>query len=408
MTTAFGKLLAETIGINPGVLGDKALARAVRERMSVCKLEDEEQYLAKLRSSSQEMEALIETVVIPETSFFRDKGPFAALGEHVRTEWMAARRTVPLRVLSAPCSSGEEPYSIAITLMETGLKPGEYEIDALDVSRALLHKAERATYTQYSFRGVSTLLRDRYFESVGNEFVLKDEARRGVRFICGNLLCRHVLAGRLPYDVVFCRNLLIYLGAEARARVTDVIERLVARNGLLFVGHAETACFLTARFAPLNPRGAFHFRKVETVAAASPGSVTAAPSLKAPVLPLAKAASRRTEPAPRETPESGNSVNAARRLADGGQLSEAAGMCERLLRENGANADAYCLLGVVQHGMENFQRAEECLDRALYLDDQCYDAVVHLALIKERKGDSAGAEVLRRRANRIQQQARTP
>lgn len=414
MMTAFGKLLAETIGMNPGVLGDKALARVVRERMSACKLEDEEQYLAKLRSSSQEMEALIEAVVIPETSFFRDKGPFAALGEHACDEWIPARRSAPLRILSAPCSSGEEPYSIVMALMEAGLKPGEYEIDALDISRALLRKAERAAYTQYSFRGVPASLHNRYFESVGNEFVLKDQVRRGVRFIRGNLLDRHVLAGRLPYDVVFCRNLLIYLGVEARACVTSVIERLVARNGLLFVGHAETSCFPAARFAPLNPRGAFHFRKVEPNAAASrsnatatlPSRVTAPPPVQ--IAPQSQVAPRGTEPPPRKTPKPGNSIETARQLADQGQLLEAAAMCERLLLENGANADAYCLLGVVLHGLENLQRAEECFDRAIYLDGRCYDAVVHLALIKEHRGDSAGAEILRRRADRIQQQqART-
>ena len=251
MMPQFGKLLEETIGMNPEVLGDKSLARAVRERMSVCKLENEERYLEKLRSSPQEMEALVDIVVIPETSFFRDKGPFATLGQYARDEWMPARHAEPLRILSAPCSSGEEPYSIAMALMEAGLKPGEYEIDALDISRALLRKAERAAYTQYSFRGVPVSLRNRYFETVGSEFVLKGQVRQGVSFTQGNLLDGHILASKLPYDVVFCRNLLIYLGEEARGRVVSVIERLVARNGLLFVGHAETSSFPAARFAPL-------------------------------------------------------------------------------------------------------------------------------------------------------------
>ncbi len=407
MMTAFGELLAETIGMNPSVLGDKELARVVRERMSVCKLEDEKQYLAKLRSSPQEMEALIEAVVIPETSFFRDKGPFAALGDLARDAWMPAQRTVPLRILSAPCSSGEEPYSIAMALIEAGLKPGEYEIDALDISRALLRKAERAAYTQYSFRGVPASLRARYFESVGSEFVLKDQARQGVRFIRGNLLDRHVLAGKLPYDVVFCRNLLIYFGAEVRARVTSAIERLVTRNGLLFVGHAETSCFQAARFAPLNPRGAFHFRKIEPDPAGSRSGavVTLSSRVSAPppvqITPKSPSATRETEQSPREIQNTGNSIEMARQLADQGQLDKAAAMCERLLLENSANANVYCLLGIVLHGQENLQRAEECFDRATYLDERCYDAVVQLALIKEHKGDAAGAEVLRGRADRI-------
>ena len=122
MTTRLGTLLEEFAGMSPGVLGDKNLARAVRERMSACNLADEEQYLEKVRSSSWEMEALIEAVVVPETSFFRDKGPFVFLGRHIRDEAARARPAAPLRILSAPCSSGEEPYSIAMVLQEAGLK----------------------------------------------------------------------------------------------------------------------------------------------------------------------------------------------------------------------------------------------------------------------------------------------
>ena len=412
MMPQFGKLLEEAIGMNPEVLGDKSLARAVRERMSVCKLENEERYLEKLRSSPQEMEALVDIVVIPETSFFRDKGPFATLGQYARDEWMPARHAEPLRILSAPCSSGEEPYSIAMALMEAGLKPGEYEIDALDISRALLRKAERAAYTQYSFRGVPVSLRNRYFETVGSEFVLKGQVRQGVSFTQGNLLDGHILASKLPYDVVFCRNLLIYLGEEARGRVVSVIERLVARNGLLFVGHAETSSFPAARFAPLHPRAAFHFRKMEPGPVASGfGAVAALPSMVSfpppvQITPKRLGAPQSTEQPPREISKPRDSVEAARQLADLGQLPEAAAICERLLREDGTNAGAYCLLGIVLQGLGKLPRAEECFNRAIYLDERCYDAVVHLSLIRERSGDSAGAEVLRRRAARIQQQAR--
>ncbi len=382
--------------------------------MSACHLEDEEQYLARLQLSSQEMEALVEAVVIPETSFFRDKSPFAALSQHVREEWIPAGRTTPIRILSVPCASGEEPYSIAMTLLEAGLRPGQYAITALDISRSLLRKAERAAYTQYSFRGVSESLRARYFDSVGHEFVLKDRVREGVRFAQGNLMDSRVLTGRRPYDVVFCRNLMIYLEAGARASVMNTLERLVAQNGLLFVGHAEMSCFSTTSFLPLDPRSAFHFRKVDDELAGGRNDGVVALSLKIPVLPFVEATPQRSTPepktatAPSEVPQARSSIEIARQLADRGQLSEAAAVCEQWLQENGADAGAYCLLGVVLHGLEDFQRAEECLDRALYLDERCYDAVVHLALIRERRGDAAGAEVLRRRAERIQRISEMP
>jgi len=412
MTTHLGKLLEEIAGMNPSVVGDRNLARAVRERMSACKLADEEEYLERARSSSREMEALIEAVVVPETSFFRDKGPFTFLGKYVHDEWVPARVTAPLRVLSAPCSSGEEPYSIAIVLQEAGLKSDEYEIEGMDISRALLHKAERAAYTQHSFRGVPESLRDRYFLPVEHEYVLRDAVRHGVRFIHGNLMDENVLAGRRPYDVMFCRNLLIYFSAEARSRVVKTIERLLAGNGLLFVGHAETSSLPASKFEPLHHRGAFGFRKVKPVAAAAasavekvfPRTVSSPPRVRTSLKTLQDV---KQPPAP--SPgilKTGHSLEAARRLADQGRLQEAAAMCEQLLLDDKANGNAYCLLGTVLHGMGNLERAEKCFSRAIYLDERCYDAVVHLSLIKEHRGDSEGAEVLRRRAARIQTQTR--
>jgi chemotaxis protein methyltransferase WspC len=411
--TRLGKLLEGIAGINPAVLGEKTLGRAVRERMSACKLTDEEQYLEHARSSSREMEALIEAVIVPETSFFRDKGPFTFLGQYVRNEWMPKRGARPLRILSAPCSSGEEPYSIAMVLQEAGLKAGDYKIDALDISRTLLGKAERAVYGPHSFRGVPEPLRDRYFVPMGRESVLRDTVRHGVHFMHANLLDDLILAGRRPYDTMFCRNLLIYLGAEARARLVKNIERLVVREGLVFVGHAETSCFAAARFEPLHDRRAFGFRRVEV--SAEEFSAGAAMALLQTVSspPAARIAPRvpgeKDRPAAqtRHEPKSKSSFEAARQLADQGRLPEAAAMCEQLLVEDAVNAEVYCLLGAVLHGLGNLRHAEECFNRAVYLDERCYDAVVHLSLIKEHRGDSAGAEVLRRRAARIRPQART-
>jgi chemotaxis protein methyltransferase WspC len=412
MITKLGRLLEEITGMAPSVLGDRILERALRERMSACKLADGTQYLQRVRLSPQETEALIDAVVVPETSFFRNSGPFAFLCGYIRSEWLPARSSEPLRVLSAPCSSGEEPYSVAMMLQEADLEPEEYTIDALDISRALLRKAERAVYTPHSFRGVPDSLRDRYFVPAESEFLLKDKVRRGVRFIHGNLLDEKVLADEKPYDIVFFRNLLIYFGAEARSRVLKTVERLTVRNGLLFVGHAETACFRATKFVPLEHRGVFGFRKGEASAAkmeagqeklppavvSSPLPVDGTPKAPGDAKRLPARAARPSKPI--------DSFEAARQMGDQGRLSDAAAMCERLLLDDGTNAGIYCLLGTILHGLGNLGRAEECFTRAIFLDEQCYDAVVHLSLIKEHRGDVAGAEVLRQRAARIHRKTR--
>ncbi len=405
--TMLAKLLEEVAGISPHILDDKTLARAVRERMSACNLVDERQYLERARSSSRELESLIEMVVVSETSFFRDEGPFNFLSRYIREEWIPAARTKLLRILSAPCSSGEEPYSVAVVLYESGLEPEQYEIDALDISRALLRRAERAAYTQHSFRGVPESLRTRYFTQAGREYVLNDTIRQIVHFLHGNLLDESVLAARRPYDVVFCRNLMIYLGGEARKRLVSNLERLLASGGLLFVGHAETSCFPAAKFEPVDHRGAFGFRRVEPKIAAAVGdhgvksASVVSPLTSVPAKPKAHKDIRKLS-APPEIPKIKDSFHKARQMADQGWLSEAAAICERLILADRTSADAYCLLGTVQHGLGDLRRAEECFTRAIYLDERCYDAIVQLSLIKEHRGDSEGAEVLRRRAARIQ------
>jgi chemotaxis protein methyltransferase WspC len=403
MTMPFGKLLEEITGISPRILGEKNLARAIKERMSVCKLEDEKKYFERIQFSAKEIEAFINVVVVSETSFFRDKEPFHFLGRYVRDEWKRKHTAGVLRILSAPCSSGEEPYSIALALQDAGLAPEEYQIDAVDISQALLDKAKLAVFSQHSFRGVPEPLRSRHFVQEGREYVLQDAGRHGVRFICGNLLDFRTLDGGQPYDIIFCRNLLIYFGPEARVRLIDAIERVLVPSGLLFVGHAEMSCFSSAKFASLENRSAFGFRKVERQAAAmdlnSPSVISSPPLLQMKPIKY-KETKQPLNPAP-EASKRKDSLQAAQQMADRGRLLEAADICERLLLADKANASIYSLLGVVQHGLGNLANAEACFTRAIYLDESCYDAMIHLSLIKEFQGDCAGAQVLKRRAARI-------
>jgi chemotaxis protein methyltransferase WspC len=408
MVMPWGKLVEEIAGISPCILGEKNIAGAIRERMAVCKFANEEQYFEKVLSSSKEIANLIEAVVIPETSFFRDKAPFTFLRQYIRDEWMRKQTSEVLRILSAPCSSGEEPYSIAIVLHEAGLKPDAYQIDAVDISQALLDKAKRAVFSLHSFRGVPELLRNRYFLKAGREYILNDAVRPGVRFINGNLLDECLLAGKQPYDIVYCRNLLIYFGAEARIRLINNIERLLARGGLLFVGHAETSSFKAAKLEPLDDRSAFGFRKVEretVMDIKSPAVISSLPLFQ--TKPITCKDVPKTLLAASHALKPQDFLQEAQKMANKGRLKEAEEICEQLLLKDKANASAYCLLGSIQHGLGNLKRAEECFMRAIYLDEFCYDAMIHLSLIREYQGDFASAEVLKRRAARIHPQTGT-
>ena len=411
MTKILDKWVAEMTGMDLRSVNGRTVAHAIKQRMSACGLHDEAKYLALAQGSAQEREALIEATLIPETSFFRDVEPFAFLGRYVREEWIPANHRRALRALSAPCASGEEPYSMAIAFQEAGLKPDDYAIDALDISRTLLGKAESAIYSGYSFRGGDPALRSRYFEATDGHYTPHASVREGIRFIHGNILDDKVLADQRPYDVIFCRNLLIYLCAEARRRVLDKMDRLLREGGLLFVGHAETLSVEKNAFVPVDHKSAFAFRKggavapapvMESRAPVGKALEDAAPSPGArPCNAIAEA-----EPVAR-TQGPGERLALARELADQGRLAQAAEVCEQFLAQDGHNARAYCLLGTISQAMGDARRAEECFGRALYLDKDCYEAVLQLSLIKARQGDSAGAEVLRRRAAGIQQRGRS-
>ena len=134
-------------------MGPHLILRAARRRMAELGLADLGDYAARVADSEAEQQALIEEVVVPESWFFRDERPFRWLADHVRARWVADPRRPPLRALSIPCAGGQEPYSIAITLLDAGLPARRLRIDAVDVSARLLEVARRGVYSANAFRG---------------------------------------------------------------------------------------------------------------------------------------------------------------------------------------------------------------------------------------------------------------
>ena len=162
-------------------------------------------------------------------------------------------------MLSIPCGCGEEPYSIAITLRDLGLAPGSFHIDAVDVSARHLAAAERGVYRANSFRGKDLAFRNRYFRpgAHAQDFTLDASVRASVRFTRGNLLDPGLLSGHPAYDIIFCRNVLIYFDAASRRRALATLDRLLGDAGLLFVGHAERIAVDDPRFEPYGDNADF-------------------------------------------------------------------------------------------------------------------------------------------------------
>jgi chemotaxis protein methyltransferase WspC len=393
------QLLRDTIGLDPESIGRTAVARAIAARQAACGVPDAAGYYLRLRASAEELQALIELVVVPETWFFRDPGAFDALSSVVR-HGAVPMATEPLRLLSVPSSTGEEPYSMAMALLDAGVPSARFQIEAMDISGRALEHAAGAVYGRNSFRGTGTHGREHHFETTPRGRRVADRVRRQVRFRQGNLLACPFVPGRDRFDIVFCRNLLIYFGRATQDRAIQTLGALLKPDGLLFVGSSEGGLALSHSFVSAKLPMAFAFRRNLPARAERPR----------PVVPKATAYARRlTGPRrPGETGDPGPSVaivvpglDEVRAIADRGRLDEAAELCERHLAHQEPSAEAFCLLGALREAGGQIDEAAVCFRKALYLDPSDADAVTRLAQLVERQGHAAEAKVLWTRARRL-------
>jgi chemotaxis protein methyltransferase WspC len=436
-------LLTSRIGLDPVSVGSSLIQRAARRRMKELGLEDVRAYEERVRNSEPELQALVEAVVVAESWFFRDERPFQWFREHIRAHHrLEAPAGPPLRILSLGCAAGEEPYSIAMTLLDLGLPARRFRIDAVEISGRHLAGARRGIYSPNAFRGRDLRYRDRYFRAHPDGYELSPAVRASVHFLQANILDSHLLEGSRAFDVIFCRNLLIYLSEPARARVLAAIDRLLAPEGVLVIGHADRldSSGAAAGFRAVGGPGCFAYRRAGSgddhtsqlpleplpVAApwvASKNALTSAAADRERVpesmaLPgsndrhdsaaLAPGGDRSPalldRAASAALPRGGDPPSAlldlAANLANQGRFAEAVRACERYLRESSLDAPAYYLMGMICQAAGDRRRAEECFHKVVYLDPHHDEALLSLALLAERRGDLAAATGFRRRAER--------
>ncbi|SPT38574.1 Chemotaxis protein methyltransferase [Achromobacter denitrificans] len=258
----FSALLKRKMGLDSGSIGKAAVERAVRHRMNAVGVADEHEFLRQLHTVPGEMQQLIEAVIVPETWFFRYPESQIAMAGLARARLFAVG--VPesrvLRILSVPCASGEEPYSIAMALLDAGVPAARFQVDAVDISERMVQFAQRAMYGRNAFRGDDLAYRDRHFVETADGHQLNAQVRERVRFQHGNLFDGNLLAGVAPYDFVFCRNLLIYFDGPTQERAVQVLRRFTRNDGVIFVGPAETSLLTQRRLPALPLARAFAFR----------------------------------------------------------------------------------------------------------------------------------------------------
>lgn len=387
--TDIQKLCQKRVGFNPYILSIEAWLKVIHELMKDSGSEDLADYYNKISSSSENFQALVERIIVAETWFFRDQASFVFLAQHINQNRLTINQH-PIHILSIPCSSGEEPYSIAMTLLKCGFSSDSFRIDAMDISQIAIQKAIAGAYTEHSFRGKNLDILDRFFDKIDKEYRIKHNVRDAVHFDCQNILQLNFLKNRQYYDIIFCRNLLIYLAPEAQLKVNDVLHRLLKPKGILIVGPAERELVRSFGFEtdPNLSSSAFHLpQKIELnkkkLIYAKNHAIISTNNL--PINHLI-------------------SLEEASRLADQGKFEESTKICHSLLDSQGPFPEGLFLLGLIQHARGNEDQAEDLFLKTLYLQPEHYQALVYLKLLAEKKGDLRQADIFHTRMQKVDHQ----
>jgi chemotaxis protein methyltransferase WspC len=415
----FFAFLKERIGLDVTSVGPAIIERAVRQRITLSQSASADEYWQTLQGSRDEQQALIEAVIVPETWFFRYPESFATLGKLARKRLAELNNMRALRILSLPCSTGEEPYSIAMALLDAGLKPHQFKVEGMDVSPLSVDKARRALYGKNSFRGQDLEYRERHFTAQDDGYRVNDIVREQVRWQVGNVLDPALLAEDPPFDFVFCRNLLIYFDQPTQQQVFALLKRLTHVDGVLFIGPAEGSLLGRLGMRSIGIPQSFAFsRHSEPL----PAPATLAPSIMPPstststILPVRQPPRSTPPPAVRNRPfASATPLPASAKaanpdaatllaniaaLANEGKSTEARAACEQYLRSHEPVAQVFYWLGLLSDVAGSALEAQGYYRKALYLEPQHPEALMHLAALLQAQGDTAGARRLQERAAR--------
>ncbi|MFK5955769.1 MAG: protein-glutamate O-methyltransferase CheR [Planctomycetota bacterium] len=390
------KFLEEAIGLDPEALGTRVVRASVQRRMRAISCGQLDVYAQMILNNAEEGQNLIQEVVIPETYFFRYPDSYHFITEHLLKEnpyWL--NRPV-LKILSLPCSTGEEPYSIAIAMLNAGYSPQDFSIDAVDVSHRALNIARKATYQTRAFRNLDARKQLSYFDQSEGSFQLKAKPRASVRFHFGNLLDENYIPPQGEYDLVLCRNLLIYFSRENQTLALKKLAAMVKEDGVLMLGHGEAPAAPSDTLTPIRHPGAFAFRKKNTQ------ETKPAPKLRAKkASPKKVMAAPKRSNAPTQASADTSMISLwrqAKQAADCGKLVEAVELCERDLIENGQSANTLFLLGLSAQSLGASNLAKHNFELALELDSNHYDALIALSFLTQREGDAKLASLLAARA----------
>jgi len=247
------------------------LENRIAKRAADLNLKNSEEYLYLIKYGTNKLEELsnlFDAITTNETYFFRNEPQLIAFRTIIvpyLNEKLSNNFSGRAKIWSAGCSSGEEPYTLSIIFKEEAIrgKKVPYEILATDISREILDKAKKAIYGKYAIRNLTSIQLMNYFTTEGKDHRVRDEIRRPVIHKIVNLSEAHAFPLNTKFDVIFCRNVLIYFDLEAKKKVIRKFYDLLNPGGYLFIGHSESLHGITDAFKLVHFEKALAYRKEE-------------------------------------------------------------------------------------------------------------------------------------------------
>ncbi|NLD14252.1 MAG: hypothetical protein GX665_04035 [Gammaproteobacteria bacterium] len=370
-----------------GNLAEQRLHKCLQQAQQLLGL-NATQYLARLQQSQTELDALVSQLTVNETYFFRESEQIALLAHSLLPRLQAQAGERPLRILSAGCSSGEEPYSLAMAILEAHGEQGlqQVTIDAGDVDLNILDKARQALYSSFSFRGVSDGLRQKYFTETARGFQLDPHISKAVRFFMLNLMADEYPAEQGLYDVIFFRNVSIYFDLETRQNIQRRFARIMQPDAVLFLGTTETLGNDFDIFDLHEEQGLYYFAKGQHLRPHKPPLPDPQPI--AASQPARPAAPRMPEPAtqpapPRTQPD----LQQLKQLLLEERHTEAQSKLDLVLHAEPELAAARLMQAWLDINARQFGQAATRLDRLLGEDSWNLDALLARGLCSKWQGD---------------------
>jgi len=391
-------LIADRLGLDFTGSRQADLERGLDKAMETSSASAPEQYLAWLATlpdGNHEWRRLAGYLTVGETYFFRDRACCDALAHHVLPDLITARRsdgTLRLRLWSAACATGEEAYSLAMLVDRLLPDRSDWSVTILatDINMEALAIAQLGLYREWSLRGVSEPIRDRYFHRRGTEFFEIDPViRQMVSFAPLNLAENSyptMMTNTTALDLILCRNVLMYFTHEAQRVAVTRLQRALVTGGWLVVSPVEASAELLHPLSPVNFPGAIFYRResaghhlsddphtlfsLHECSHGIPHRDLSAPlsqTVHQPKIPCSVTFDGENEPAAEEPPNTMIPIEQARALANQGNLDDAQSLCETVLEGNRLDVEAHLLLSAILQEKGALSAALEALRRAIYL-----------------------------------------